>query len=581
MRRIRGTTLINGTYYLNLRFPTVLVRAGLKKKTHQKKSLRTSDFRKAKEMAAREEALHLIEVNQLLAQIGDSEASDDSPPSRHLRELSKHERRDLVRKWFIQMELSAEKMRDEFQSLEDGLEKRDRLENSQVDLHRYELRGEEQEIDWGRWLRKRLEKEGIEAEESDLDWETVQFFRKAVIEVTWRTVQAFRGKTHVARDLDFKEFGAYGEERTTSSKINKTVGNLCDEFLDVKAKAGRAGKTMNKYRQVAQITREYFGEGCSLSKLEFEGFELGRGLVEFLRRIPKRADQRYKGIPLVKAATLEQNSKNPCFISPKSQENTFTDVKAIFSLGRNLRWITQNPLDGCHVYLPKINERPRLLLSGEELTSILSSDEFLRQRRVEKRTDKEGRFWVVLLCLFHGMRLNEAASLLISDVKNEEGIWFLDLTEFDEDGNHVKQLKTTSSPRRIPIHKELLAIGFLEQIEKVKQAGTGNRLFPDLQPDATGNCGSSVSKWFGRLRNEVIGKPKVDGDKSIHSLRHAVADAIRTVTDSDEILYAIGEWAENGKGNSSRRYGRGSLSKLKEIIDQIQFRGFDPALLRP
>lgn len=50
----------------------------------------------------------------------------------------------------------------------------------------------------------------------------------------------------------------------------------------------------------------------------------------------------------------------------------------------------------------------------------------------------------------------------------------------------------------------------------------------------------------------------------------ALLRSFREITDSDEILYAIGGWGASGEVNPSRRYGRGSLTQLKKVIDQIQ-----------
>lgn len=60
-----------------------------------------------------------------------------------------------------------------------------------------------------------------------------------------------------------------------------------------------------------------------------------------------------------------------------------------------------------------------------------------------------------------------------------------------------------------------------------------------------------------------------------------MADSLRAAAVSDETLFAIGGWESHGRGNSSRRYGKGSIEHLKKEIDKAQFRGFDPSFLYP
>ncbi len=77
-------------------------------------------------------------------------------------------------------------------------------------------------------------------------------------------------------------------------------------------------------------------------------------------------------------------------------------------------------------------------------------------------------YWVQLLALFTGGRQGELCQLKKEDVYQYEGtkIWILDLKE---------NLKTDGSIRKIPIHKQILDLGFLKYVESVNE----ERIFPD------------------------------------------------------------------------------------------------------
>jgi integrase len=61
---------------------------------------------------------------------------------------------------------------------------------------------------------------------------------------------------------------------------------------------------------------------------------------------------------------------------------------------------------------------------------------------------RDGYFWTPLIALFSGMRLGEILQLQKTDAKLENDVWFFDVCKGEE-----KSLKTASSKRRVPIHK--------------------------------------------------------------------------------------------------------------------------------
>jgi integrase len=103
---------------------------------------------------------------------------------------------------------------------------------------------------------------------------------------------------------------------------------------------------------------------------------------------------------------------------------------------------------------------------------------------------KEDHKWPALIGMFTGARLNEIAQLLISDIRQQGGIWCIDIN--DDDG---KALKNSSSRRLIPVHQELLEAGLIEFVEK-RRGGATVRLFPAFSYSAQNGYGRNVGRWF-------------------------------------------------------------------------------------
>jgi integrase len=78
--------------------------------------------------------------------------------------------------------------------------------------------------------------------------------------------------------------------------------------------------------------------------------------------------------------------------------------------------------------------------------------------------------------MFSGMRLNEVAQLEVQDIEMRDGVWCINVTP---DGEDNKRLKNASSKRRVPVHEQLEASGFLDFYEEQKAKGH-SRLFPGL-----------------------------------------------------------------------------------------------------
>ena len=89
---------------------------------------------------------------------------------------------------------------------------------------------------------------------------------------------------------------------------------------------------------------------------------------------------------------------------------------------------------------------------------------------------RDDKYWLPLLGLYHGNRLEEFAQLHRSDVRCEDGIWYMDINDDDQ-----KQLKNDQSKRRVPVHPFVQELGFLEYVNSVATEPKG-RIFPQLRP---------------------------------------------------------------------------------------------------
>jgi len=179
----------------------------------------------------------------------------------------------------------------------------------------------------------------------------------------------------------------------------------------------------------------------------------------------------------------------------------------------------------------------------------------------------EAAFWLPLLGLYTGARLNELAPLRVSDVTSDKATDVVAITikECPEQG---RSLKNVASRRVVPVHPELLRIGFIEFVDHArKRDGADGRLFPLLTPGPKGGFGEAWSKWFGRYKR---GLGITNAASVFHSFRHSFKDALRAAGVGEDVNDALCGHA--GQGGVARKYGakdmvrRFTLPRLADVF---------------
>lgn len=184
--------------------------------------------------------------------------------------------------------------------------------------------------------------------------------------------------------------------------------------------------------------------------------------------------------------------------------------------------------------------------------------------RAGTKVIKDSKYWLPLVALWSGMRLSEVAASPASAVKVIDGVDVLDLSGRAISHDAGPRVKTKASRRLVPIHDELIRLGF---VEYAKQVAGHDHLFPDLNHETRHGPGHGFSKWFGERRDRVG-----DTTKTFHELRHtwkrAARDARLDPTYSDLL-------SGHTSGKMGDKYGAGlDVKLLKTDMDKISFPDF-------
>lgn len=325
----------------------------------------------------------------------------------------------------------------------------------------------------------------------------------------------------------------------------------------------RSLSTQAAYEPVWRFLKDVLGPNRALSTI---GREDGRLLFETAKALPKGIgkNRKLRGLKIPEAVEKGRELKLAT-IAPKTINGVYMGLmKTIFAWGVREQWLPANPLSGLLVDDDVVESEKRDPFTAEQLTTIFNLSPWAP--RNESPRGKPLHFWGPLIALFHGMRRGEIAQLDADSITEVEGYPVIEVR-----GGSGKRLKTANARRTLPIHPELIRMGFLAFAKTQQRAGS-EKLFPGEQPNARGQWGDGFSDWFSR----VIQKEGLEGARlGLHSFRHNWQDRAR---EAGLHRTAIGqELAGRAKGGLSEDdYGKGhSTAALAEASRRIMYPDLD------
>lgn len=400
---------------------------------------------------------------------------------------------------------------------------------------------------------------------------------RAEIEVLRRTVERDEGN-YVGQPLDPIVKPANGARRTVAEP-----GQSILEVFEIYATENPnqvKPDTLTQARRDVGLFVQYVGETFPVSGIDKKAVREWKAL---LLKFPVKAAETkaFKGMSIKQAVKHNEQIGKPTITAR-------TVNRHLSSLGAFCRWLVdhgyldQNPVDG--MALNKEKNSKTLTFNAEQMNALFKSPLFTgcqsdEQPRFIKKPGnvliRDHRYWVPLIMLFSGARPGEIGQLAVADVRQENGHWIMHITD---DGGDGKSVKNENSKRILPVHDQLIELGFIDHHARMVKAGH-DRLFPKAERNARGQMMADFSRMFSRYLTSLGIK---DGrGYSQYSFRHGAADALRRAGYLDhEFKFLMG----HGDTTMTGRYGvmpQGLLEKRAELINAISYPGLSLDHLKP
>nr|WP_029002470.1 site-specific integrase [Azorhizobium doebereinerae] len=357
------------------------------------------------------------------------------------------------------------------------------------------------------------------------------------------------------------------KERWSESRLSE----LLPAYLEAKAKTLKNSKHLSTLGPRIELFIQTVGDK-PVRDYERADIETFRDLLD---QTPSRWEARFrtKVISEAVAANAKRLRPHPAMEPKTIDDGYLSHIKNCFSWLETTRKIERNPGTGVVSGRTDPQQRPdegRLPFSPAALSKYLA---YAAQSRSRVSPD----YWLPLLALYTGARLNELCQIEPQRIVERDGIWLIDLLTI-YDRNEIDRLpeaerlklKSAAARREIPLHDNVVSAGFLDFVHAGRERG--GRLFPKLKADEFGYFSAAISK---RLNLDIERAGAKSARVSFYSLRHNFRDALTNASVPDRTADRVmGHVIQGAQAN----YGSPLLEVAEiEAIRRIAFPQVDIA----
>lgn len=377
-------------------------------------------------------------------------------------------------------------------------------------------------------------------------------------------------------------------EATQAEERDVRIGYLTENFVQEKILSNQwRPNTQTDNKAHLNAFCEWFGEDKPVNQITRDD------ILNFREQVLKRLPLRRKTNPALKDLNLREVI-------------TLENIKRIGEKTINGYLITISSFMGWCILNEYIERNPAASLSLDITTSPRDERAEYSDAEIERaislltmmpKTGKVGminidRTWIVLLAAYDAMRENEVCQLMIDDIICHKGIPCVVARKEPEFGQHTK---TSSSARMIPIHPDIIKLGFLDFVNERRAHRDNQAELPaneveqirsqQIFQSMTYNVKQKLftknfKNFFNDFKKEIIaGKKyksgfemKYDQTKTFHSFRHS---CISKMNNRCRIPYVVKYLdGHSMSGETDRRYTKPDMAVILVELSQLNY-GFD------
>jgi integrase len=296
-----------------------------------------------------------------------------------------------------------------------------------------------------------------------------------------------------------------------AKKSSPLLSELVEDYKRDKLAAKRwTPKTQDENLAVYKLCIDIIGD-LPISEI---GEDEALTYFETMQKLPPNMNKMpaYKGKTIAEIIAL-----NPTPMAARTINKSLERISSLFKFATlkpkyDLRY---NPFSGRS--LDESDGQQREPFTNDELARLFGAAEHAQRQYTTAYS-----YWLPIMGLLTGARLNELCQLHLADFEVVGGIHCINI----KDAGEGQRLKNKNAKRLVPIHDKLIEVGLIRYVDRLRAQGH-DRLFPTLKLTDEG-YGKMPSRWFGRFKERCGIMDK--HTKVFHSFRHTF---ISTLLDND------------------------------------------------
>ena len=353
------------------------------------------------------------------------------------------------------------------------------------------------------------------------------------------------------------------EDKPSQIDVSPKLSEMKEEFIGERLLSGFSPKSTRELESTIDDLIEIIGDIPILKVTPNNA----RDFKKIISSLPKYRNQspRYRGLTIKQILSLDGVEGQ----EPKNINKLIYRVRVFFKWLKNnySEYVPQNHFDGLSIQEKKF-DKPRDIFTNKELHKIFDTTPFLNNTiRNPHRRNKLASFFVPIIAIHTGMRLEEICQLRLEDVYKEGTVDIIRVTISKE-----TKLKTVTSQRIVPIHENLKRVGFLEYCNYMKKQKK-ERVFWDLTKSRDG-YGRNIGRYFMEYLRKV-GVYEFQS-KVFHSLRHSFITNLLQNGVREEVVNGL--CGHKQKTMSTTIYFKGGFPSdllYEEGISKLNFEGIN------
>ena len=355
----------------------------------------------------------------------------------------------------------------------------------------------------------------------------------------------------------------------SSPSPSPLFSEVTPKHLELMRRNKRRKETIGETEQTYEDVKELIGDKPIGEYTNLDGRNFRTAIISLPKNRKKM--KQYRDFNLLQL--LEMDVPEDDRLSVDTQTKLISRMTSLwnFLIDEYPEYVTQNVFKKKSVTVTSRKAKDkRESFTDEDIKTIFHHKNFLPAifEGHRRQTIKYPYYFVPILAVMMGARLEEICQMRVTDIKKVNGIWVYRIREEGRYNEEETRVKNPYSERDIPLHPELIdTLRFVQYVNHIKKLGH-ERVFWEL-PKRGNVYHRNVGKFFNEKYLVKIGIKK--RGKSFHSFRHSVETHLTNANVNGRYIDFLQGHSQKGVGGNVYMKGIRVDVLLKDCVEKIQW----------